>query len=162
MGGGSDSQPTATAHTGYLQDNRYKSVLGAEGEDLRNQSESIRLPIINNYLLPFLQGTLSTRQLPGFSDTYNLARTGFENQYNIAKQALEAKTPRGGAMTDALATLENSRASNVGGLEGQISAALANKMWDNAYNFGTVTGPAAMTAALGGAGQLQQLSLIHI
>ena len=154
MGGKSGGGSTVVAP--QRESNPYSKQLADMASGLWSQTQPIRDSFTNQYFMPFLQGNYNPETLPGFKPGYNLARSGFENQYNVAKQNIEASTPRGGSMTNALAGLEYNRAKSIGDATAQLSSNLVGDLWNKAYNTGWVTAPSQAFTGMGTAGTQEQ------
>lgn len=157
MGGGGDEiYPVVTPNR---EENPYTQQLASMASDLWGQTTPIRNSFTSDYFMPFLQGNYNPATMPGFAPLYDIGRTGIEDQYNVAKQNIEASTPRGGSMTNALSGLEYNRAKSAGTLGSQISSNLISDLWNKAYNTGWVTAPSQAMGGMGGAASTEQSSL---
>lgn len=151
-GGGGSSFGGVTPPT--MGNNPYLTDLGTYSGTLWNMTQPMRESIASDYIMPFLKGNYNMETLPGFKPAYDVMRTGYEDQYNVAKQNIEASTPRGGSMTNALAGNEYNRAKNIGLGTSQLGSTLASDLWNKAYNTGYVTSPGQVFAGTGAAAGL--------
>jgi hypothetical protein len=156
MGGGGRSSSIVPYTT---PENPFAKTVSQYASSLWGQTEPIRQSFAEDYFTPFLKGNYKPETMPGFAPLYDIGRTGIEDQYNVAKQNIEASTPRGGAMTNALSNLEYNRAKSAGSLGSQISSNLISDLWNKAYNTGWVTAPSQAITGQSTAAQLYQDAL---
>lgn len=90
--------------------------------------------------------------LPGYNQQYGLLRDSLENQYNVAMNQALSNTPRGGAMSDALAKLNLARAESVGRAPLEVAAPLITDMLNKSYG-AAFNAPQQAIAGLGAANQ---------
>lgn len=155
MGGGGGSTNTGVSQP-TVNPSPYEQYMANIAHSLWKSSKPIRSEMIGGWM-DFLnpkEGTeFNAASLPGYTPMYDVARRGLESQYSTARNQAIAGTPRGGAMSDALAQIEKGRAESVGQLPGQISSGLINDQMNKAYGAAFNLAP---TQALGGLGAANQ------
>lgn len=131
--------------------NPYESTLAALAQKLWDETAQARAGILGQGQA-VLSGQVSPDALPGYKQTFALAKQGIENQYGQARENILANTARGGGQTAAIAGLEAQRAQQAGSLPAQISQQLINDILGKIYGaaFGAPqTSIAGMGAAAG-------------
>jgi len=145
--------------------NKMDKAAGKIAMDYYNQTDPMRQQMIGNYG-NFMEGGYDVSQNP----VWGAGRGVIEDQYNVARENTIGASPRGGALTDQLAGVEESRAGALGNLAANVSQDEYNKAYGMAtgvpqQSMGTLTtlaGNQAMAnsqeqagkyGALGGMGQ---------
>lgn len=164
MGGDSSSSDVAYGYNPAMADtpstalapNRYSDQIEWMADSLMQNTPWVRGSFFENYAQPLLKGQLNPQTNALFAPQYDLLRNSMEGQYNQAKANVLASTPRGGAMTNALASLENSRAQNTGLGASSLGSSILKDLWDKTYSMGFGTQPVAAMSGLSTPAQLLQ------
>lgn len=143
----------------------YEKQLASMAQEYYDQTNPLRrlyAADFEKFLRPYGTGTSAETirtgdsynpyNLPAFAPLYQLARSGVESQYNNARQNIMGSTPRGGALINQLANLENQRAQQAGSLP----ATVASPIIQNLYNTGLGYASGAVPVALAGVGAANQ------
>lgn len=120
-GGGGSGDPAASP-------NQYETTLANIAQNTYSQTDPLRQALLGQ-MGNFMSGGYDPQKSP----LYAAARSGPEAQYKVAKDNVLGSTPRGGGQLGALANLESARASDVGGIPGDISAKLIEDMMSKSY-----------------------------
>ena len=119
---------------------------------------------------------LDVTTLPQYAGTdtllgaaYRGARPGYEDQYQIARQNVLGSMPRGGGLTDALASVELGRARDISGLGAQMEQqrqatimGIIEDMMSKAYGYAMGAPQQAMTGLGGPASNLANMQAARL
>lgn len=92
----------------------------------------------------FLNGGADITKDPLYQMQYGTMKDNTEGQYGVAKDQLLASVPGGGALTSALAGLENNRAASLSSGATGIASDMFNQEMARAFALGTGQAPVAM------------------
>jgi len=155
-GGGVDVPQIGQISPPVREWNPWTERLGDYSTQLMESTSPLRETIQNKYFEPFLEGNYNPETMPGFAPQYDLLRGSLEGQYGKARENILASTPRGGAMTNALAGLEYQRARDTGLGTSQLSSNIIGDLWNKANDTAWKTAPGLALGGLGTAGGTYQ------
>ena len=104
--------------------NKASKTASKMAKDYYDQTDPMRQSLIGNFE-DFLGGGYDVSQNP----VWGAGRNVLENQYNVAKENVIGQTPKGGALTEQLAGVEEARAGSLGELGANVAQDEYNKLY---------------------------------
>jgi len=129
--------------------NQYFDDLFDRAMMLDQSTRPLRDTWTNKYFMPVLQGNYNVSELPGYAPGFSSIKSNYENLYNQARGNILGSTPRGGALSSALAQNEYQRARNIGDSTAGLTSQIIGDIMNKSYDYGLVKAPAQSMAGMG-------------
>jgi hypothetical protein len=105
----------------------YEAALARQSQELYDTTQGLREAWIRKYG-DVMSGTYDPSTDPTYAPMYSAAKTGLENQYNVARQKIIGASPVGGQLFKNLANMDLARASDVGGIKGDLTKEIVSQL----------------------------------